>query len=461
MQASLDREKKENSKEEKSENAKTFSAFSSSDLNFSHNCYAVILAAGQGRRLSTKTQNSQPKQFYLFEEKPLYWHSINAFAQCPFISGIVIVFNEENYERAEKEINAFKKEFSLPIILTKGGLKRQDSVYNGLQSLPKNCDIVFIHDAARPFVKNSLISSLIKYISKSEFSAVIPSLAVSDTIKEVKGYDFENKEKNQKNSKLYTVLSTPQRDNLRAVQTPQVFCTKTLLKAHKNLIDKHITVTDDAMAIELIDGSILCIEGDSDNKKITYIEDLALINDNKNLKSINNAFSYITTQGYDVHAYTTNDDIKARPFKLATVVIPTKICIKAHSDGDVLLHALMDALLALVCAGDIGQHFPDKDKTYENISSAILLDKVLKILSESQYDIELSHIDITLIAQEPKISPYIIQIRKALAHLLLLPLEKVSIKSSTEEKLGFTGELKGIKASVIVSAIKSDKKKSL
>ncbi len=431
----------EDNKKNNSNSSETITA------SFSHNCYGILLAAGQGSRLSRSLSSSLPKQFYHYCDKALWWHSLNAFSLCPSISAIVIVFNEEHFDQACKEVKQYQKDFSLPLYCVKGGKRRQDSVYNALKSLPNNCDMVAIHDTARPFIKTALISKLINTLKISNSSAVIPSLPLSDTVKEIS--EFQNHTDNHAISDIsfYKVLSSPKRENLRTVQTPQIFYTKSLLKAHENLIKNNIDVTDDAMALELINEDVFCVEGDASNKKITYVEDLALLEEKKE-------YEYISTQGYDVHAYVDSSDKKARAFKLATVPIPTKISIKAHSDGDVLLHALMDALLALICAGDIGMHFPDKDNTYENISSAILLDKVMQLLIESKQHIILTHIDVTLIAQEPKISPYIVQIRKALAHLLALPLEKVSIKSTTEEKLGFTGDVKGIKASVIVSAKK-------
>ncbi len=413
--------------------------------DFSHNCYAILLAAGQGSRLAKQSQNPLPKQFYSYNSRPLWWHSLNTFSLCPFVKGIVLVVSDEYFEATNKELAIFKKDFSLPIHIVKGGVRRQDSVYNALVSLPKDCDLVLVHDTARPFLKIALISDVINTLINTPFSGVIPSLSLSDTIKEVESYTIDVHKENKDNPSLYKVLSSPLRDKLRAVQTPQAFYKDILLKAHKNLIENKLEVTDDAMALEYIHEDILCIEGDVENKKITYLEDLALIEEKKEIE-------YITSQGYDVHAYVKEDDKKARAFKLATVPIATKICVKAHSDGDVLLHALMDALLALINAGDIGMHFPDKDNAYDNISSAILLDKVLKLLAESEIKIHLKHIDVTLVAQEPKISPFISQIRKALSHLLSLPIERISIKSTTEEKLGFTGEVKGIKAFVLVTA---------
>lgn len=398
-------------------------------------CYGILLAAGQGRRLVQEAQ--KPKQYLPYKGKPLWWHSVNTFQASPQVQGLILVFDEENIEFSKIQLEEYKKDFALPVQVVCGGKRRQDSVKNALDVLPKECKYVAIHDTARPFASTALLTKAIQFLLEhKEYTGVVPSLAVSDTIKIVNNI---------------SILSTPKRENLKAVQTPQVFSKEKLIEAHNFLIENKLEVTDDAMALEHIHEKVACIDGEVSNKKITYSEDLNLLEEKKEVE-------YISTYGYDVHAYTNEFDSKARPFKLATIPIPSSHYIKAHSDGDVLLHALMDALLALASLGDIGTHFPDKDKEYENISSAILLDKVLALLLKEKYSYTLTHIDITLVAQEPKISPFVAQIRKNLANLLLLPLEKISVKATTEEKLGFTGELKGIKAIALVSAMRTDKK---
>ncbi len=399
--------------------------------------YAILLAAGLGTRIHKNSANMQndilenlPKQFYPYKGKPLWWHSVEIFMQSPLINGIILVFHKDTLELAKEQLQELSKEISVPFYVTTGGERRQDSVNNGLQLLPKECEMVAIHDTARPFVSTSLVTKSIQYlIDNKEFSGVIPAIEVTDTIKKVES-DI--------------VSETLDRSTLKAVQTPQVFIKETLLSAYSEFINSH-SVTDDASLLEMYGKKVACIEGEVSNIKITKKEDLELL---KN-QSI---FEPITAYGYDVHAYIDENSAKARPFKLATIPIQTKICIKAHSDGDTLLHSLIDALLSLIGDGDIGKLFPDTESQYDNISSAIMLDKTLTLLAK--HPISLTHIDITVIAQEPKISAYTQQMRKTLAHLLSLPIEKINVKATTEEKLGFTGEVKGIKVVSLVSAIR-------
>ncbi len=393
--------------------------------------FAIIVAAGKGRRLQSKNPDSLPKQFYKYHDKPLWWHSAQSFNNSPLIEGIIFVFHKDNLDFAKDQVEEYKNDFSVQIHCVAGGERRQDSVRNGLLALPKECKFVAIHDAARPFVTTKLITSCFEFLSKnSDFMGVVPALEVIDTIKVT-----END----------SIVSTPKRKTLRAVQTPQCFQKDIILNAHEKINMENIDVTDDASILEYYNEKVYCIEGELTNKKITHVEDLSLLQEEKMIENI-------TCVGYDVHAYTDETNSKARPMKLGSVPIPTKICIKAHSDGDVLLHALMDGLLSLIAAGDIGKHFPDTNKEFENISSAILLDKVLEMINKHTKIIRLVHVDITIVAQEPRISPHTAQIQKNIAHMLSLPHDCVNIKATTEEKLGFTGDLKGIKATALISA---------
>lgn len=390
--------------------------------------YAVLLAAGSGNRMQLSTK----KQFLSYQNKPLWWQSFNTFYHSPLIHGIILVFpaDEPCYTEAVEEAKKLMEEhnYILPVLFCKGGALRQDSVFNALCIAPAACSHVLIHDSARPFFTASLITALVQKIEEGQ-KAVIPSLPLSDTVKEFAvTKDF---------SKIVT--NSPNRSFLRSVQTPQAFSLPELITAHKLVQKEKLTITDDAMAMEELGIPVLLIDGEKSNQKITYKEDLAMLE--------KTTFLPVSGYGYDVHKYGGN-----RPFVLGGVLLDTDIMIEAHSDGDVLIHALMDALLSCMAMGDIGKHFPDTSSEFENISSLILLDKVMELWKKSS--LTLTHADLTVICQKPKISPYTEQIKKNICRLLGLSENQVNVKATTEEGLGFTGNLQGIKAVALVSAVK-------
>lgn len=390
--------------------------------------YAIVLAAGSGNRMQLGTK----KQFLCYQSKPLWWQSFDTFYHSPLIHGIILVFPDDEpcYGQAVEEAQRLIKEhnYTVPVLFCKGGALRQDSVFHALCIAPKTCSHVLIHDSARPFFTAALITSLIQKLDEGQ-KAVIPSLPLSDTIKEFAvTKDF---------SKIVT--NSPNRNFLRSVQTPQAFSLPELIRAHQLVQKEKITITDDAMAMEEIGIPVLLIDGEKSNQKITYKEDLAMLEKTPLLP--------VSGYGYDVHKYGGN-----RPFVLGGVPLDTGIMIEAHSDGDVLIHALMDALLSCMAMGDIGKLFPDTSKEFKNISSLILLDKVTELWKKTS--LTLTHVDLTVICQKPKISPYTEQIKKNICRLLGLAENQVNVKATTEEGLGFTGNLQGIKAAALVSAIK-------
>jgi 2-C-methyl-D-erythritol 4-phosphate cytidylyltransferase/2-C-methyl-D-erythritol 2,4-cyclodiphosphate synthase len=266
-------------------------------------------------------------------------------------------------------------------------------------------------------------------------SAVIPGLELGDTVKEINEQGL--------------VTNTPLRSNLRSIQTPQGFKRQVLHKAHSlaNTAKETLSsdefrqrwlVTDDAALLEKCSVPVLVIPGEIENRKITTLEDLTLLQDASDsmAKPLRPCIGF----GYDVHCYDGN-----RPFILGGVRFEsTDIRLKAHSDGDVLLHALIDALLGCIGAGDIGTFFPDNNPAYENISSAILLAETLELTHREH--MQISHVDLTIVAEVPKIAPYRVEIAKNVAHLLQIAQNRINVKATTEEGLGFTGARLGIKA---------------
>lgn len=391
-------------------------------------CWGIILAAGQGRRMAEAT-GGEAKQFLLWKGAPLWWHSALAMAAAPRVHGLVFVFPPEKRAEAEAELIRLDRAHSLgvKIAVAEGGARRQDSVRHGLAALPEECAHVLVHDSARPFLSTALVSRLIAELDEHPgLCGVIPGLAVTDTIKEVDDDAI--------------VSHTPERAFLRAVQTPQAFPLDELRMAHFRAEEEGWDVTDDASLMERCELPVRVIEGDAANIKITNPQDLAMLLENKPLLPC-------CGYGYDVHAYGGN-----RPLMLGGVEIGGEFLVRAHSDGDVLLHALMDAILGCLAAGDIGHLFPDNDPKFDGISSVILLDHVMSLAAEA--GLRICHVDLTVIAQKPKLAPHADKIRRNVARLLDLPLEHVAFKATTEEKLGFTGELKGLKAVALVSAVR-------
>ncbi len=397
--------------------------------------WAVILAAGSGTRLAASVGGVK-KQFLLWKGFPLFWHSAITFSNTPRISGLVFVFPPDQVEEMKTVVSGFdgSDSLGLPFKVVAGGVRRQDSVFNGLSALPSKCEYVLVHDSARPFASGPLTSNIIDML-KSGVQAVVPAVEVTDTIKEIDGD---------------AVKQTLVRSNLRAVQTPQGFSLPVLIAAHKMADEKEWDVTDDASMVEMLGNQseesetagvkVHICEGEESNVKITNPEDL---------KRLEEKIPPVPCVGwgYDVHRYG-----PGRPMVLGGVPIPGGPEVVAHSDGDVLLHALADAILGLFGGGDIGFHFPDTSAACENMSSGIILTEVLAKADEAGVDIV--HVDLTVIAQIPKLSPHRNLIQKNIASLMGLDKSQINVKATTEEKLGFTGEKKGIKAVAAVTGLK-------
>lgn len=389
-------------------------------------CWAIIAAAGSGSRLR-EAGLDRPKQFLDLDGVPLYWHSARTFARVAGISGIVFVFPPQTKENAEHETArlAATEGFPLPCRIVAGGETRQDSVRNALAALPPECGQVLVHDAARPFMTARLAAAVLDGL-RAGHAAVIPGVPLVDTIKQV--------------DSAGRTLETVARESLRAVQTPQGFSRAQLMEAHAKALEGALTVTDDAALLEALGIPVFVVMGDADNRKITTPADLALLEkrDGDTMNAPRTGF------GYDVHAYG-----GTRPLILGGVPVPSEFAVVAHSDGDVLLHALMDAILGCLGRGDIGTLFPDADPQYAGIESGVLLSEVLRLAFQD--GLTILHADMTIVAQAPKIAPYRERIAANVARLLALPISCVNVKATTEEKLGFTGAKQGIKAYAVVT----------
>jgi len=281
-----------------------------------------------------------------------------------------------------------------------GGKLRQDSVFNGLQALPEDTDYVFIHDGARPFVSKELIERIKqKLISGS--NAVIPCVKPKDTVR--------------------TEYQTLDRSKLFLVQTPQAFSYSLIMDCYNKAMKDSFEGTDDASIVEYCGIKVDMVEGDYANIKITTPDDLP--------KENNLRFGH----GYDLHKL-----VEGRKLMLGCVEVPFEKGLLGHSDADVLAHAIADALLGATALGDIGKHFPDTSPDTEGMSGRCILEKTNEIINEKNFFV--LSVDATLVAQRPKVAPYIDQMRAEISKALNIDISKVSVKATTEEGLGPTGE---------------------
>ena len=392
--------------------------------------WAIIAAGGSGSRLR-EAGVDRPKQFLELDGVPLYWHSARTFARVAGIRGIVFVFPPDMLESASAATVRLVEEerFPLPCAFAPGGRERQDSVRNALAALPPECDFVLVHDAARPFMTAKLVAGVLEALAEGHAGA-IPGISLADTVKQVDDSG--------------TVRGTLDRASLRAVQTPQGFSRAALTEAHARALAENLAVTDDAALLEACGMPVVITEGDAANRKITTPADLDLLHTGKGDRMPSPIPR--TGFGYDVHAYGGN-----RPLILGGVPVPSEYLVSAHSDGDVLLHALIDAILGCLGRGDIGTLFPDSDPKFSGIESGVLLSEVLRLAFRD--GLHIVHADLTIVAQAPKIAPHRERIATNVARLLALTPSAVNVKATTEEKLGFTGEKKGIKAYAVVTAL--------
>ncbi|MBF0482412.1 MAG: 2-C-methyl-D-erythritol 4-phosphate cytidylyltransferase [Desulfovibrionaceae bacterium] len=396
--------------------------------------YAVILAAGSGSRLAGAGL-AVKKQFFEHRGAPLLWHCARAFARVARISGLVFVAPPDELAAVTALLGDLyaRENLGLPYQVVAGGERRQDSVLQGLTAVPREVRFVLIHDAARPFVTPKIIEGVVDALMNGS-QAVLPMIAVTDTIKRVRGG---------------LVAETPAREELMAAQTPQGFVRQALAKAFSRALAEDWQVTDDASLAERAGVAVSVVAGAPENMKITNPEDLRLLTqDAPPFPMPRVGF------GYDVHRYAAPGQTHKsppRPLKLGGVLIAGAPEVLAHSDGDALLHALADAMLGCLGEGDIGEHFPDSDPAFEAIESGILVSEVLRRFAPAR--LAIVHVDLTVIAETPRLAPHRHVIRDNVADLLGLALSQVNVKATTEEKLGFTGEKKGLKAVAVVTAV--------
>jgi len=375
--------------------------------------FLILLAAGDSKRLKSTT----PKPFQIVNNNTLLEHSLNTFKKINEIKKIILVYNK-------KHKKYFKKLDLTNTIKIEGGKTRQESTLLALRKIRKmNCTKVLIHDAARPNPSEKLIRNIINELKRN--NAVIPVLKVTDAVK-----------RSEKN----IIFKNIERDTLSFAQTPQGF-------KYKNIYEKHLkninaALDDDSALFTAEQEKVITIKGSKKNFKITDKEDLDIF------KYIKGGKSY-TGIGFDIHKL-----IKKRKLYLGGIKIPFKLGLEGHSDGDPVLHSIIDSLLGACRLGDIGKLFPNKNKKYQNIRSTILLEKVIRLIKSKNFSI--NNIDINVIAQKPRINKYSKKIIQKISNLCEINPNQINIKGKTTEKLGLIGKEKAIACEVITSVKKYD-----
>lgn len=374
--------------------------------------YAIVLAGGSGSRMGA----DRNKVLLTLRNEPVITRAVKAFSGL--VEGIILVSREEDIP----DMQAAMAASGLTVTIVPGGSTRQESVWNGLCALPAACTHVLVHDGARCLVdRDTILRCMDSVLESGSGVAAIPAV---DTIKEV---DAES-----------IVVTTPDRAHLRAVQTPQGFRTELLRSAHLAAQRDGFLGTDDASLLEHLGIPVKLTLGDRRNIKITTPEDMMIA-----AAFLPQDFPALRIgQGYDVHRL-----VEGRELILCGVQIPHKLGLLGHSDADVALHALTDAILGAMAMGDIGKHFPDTDERYRGISSMKLLEHVIGLLDEKHARV--TNCDVTIVAQKPKLLPYIPQMQQNVASVLRLPLDRVNIKATTTERLAFEGREEGISAQAV------------
>jgi len=371
---------------------------------------ALIVAAGGGSRAGTDL----PKQYVHVAGRPMIAHSHAVFSAHPAITDVIVVIGAGQETMLTEALGK--------VATLVGGATRRESVRNGLDLIEATggADHVLVHDAARPFLSAEVIDRLLTALDSA--SGAIPALPVADTL--ARGA-----------TSLGDVVS---RAGLFRVQTPQAFRFEDILAAHRAWPDDE-EATDDAQMIRRIGGEVTMVEGDIMLEKVTYPADFAAAEARVTRQMISRSAS-----GYDVHRLEAGEELW-----LGGVLIPHDKGLAGHSDADVALHAITDALLGTVGAGDIGMHFPPSDPQWRGASSDKFLEHAAKLVSEEGGVIDF--IDLTIICEAPKIGPHRETIRARVAEILALSPRQVSIKATTTEKLGFTGRGEGIAAQAMAT----------
>lgn len=369
----------------------------------------LIVAAGQGVRSGA----ALPKQFAVVAGRPMIAHSHAALSAHPAIDEVLVAIGAGQEDMLRDALGEVRH--------VPGGASRRMSVRNGLEALAADApDYVLVHDAARPFVPAAVVDRLIAALKRDP--GAVPALPVADTLVRGEG----------------ALGAVVPRDGLNRVQTPQAFRFTDILAAHRGWEGDE--PTDDAQMLRAAGGTVALVEGDMMLEKITHPADFAAAEARHGATLVSRSAS-----GYDVHRLEVGEELW-----LGGVMIPHDKGLSGHSDADVALHAITDALLGTIAAGDIGMHFPPSDPQWRGADSAQFLQHAAGLVAAQGGIVDF--IDLTLICEAPKIGPHRDAMRARIADLLQLPVARISVKATTTEKLGFTGRGEGIAAQAVATA---------
>lgn len=374
---------------------------------------AIIVAAGNSSRM-----NGINKLLADIDGICVLGRTLINFEECSEIDYIIVVTRNDMLEKVKEIVDEYGIKKVINVV--PGGVTRQKSVKNGISVCPNDTEVIAIHDGARPFADRRLIENVI--INCKLYGATVPGVKVKDTVKVIEN-DF--------------VKNTPDRDSLFNIQTPQAFDFELYKVALNSAENDNVSFSDDSQLFEYAGKKVFLTEGNYRNIKITTAEDIEIAGNFARCIKRENKMTIKVGHGYDVHKLADN-----RKLILGGVEIPYERGLLGHSDADVLVHSIMDAILGAMGKGDIGRLFPDSDDSYKDISSLYLLEQVVKLMDDENYSV--GNIDCTIIAQKPKLSKFATQMSQNIARICKISEENVNIKATTEEGLGFTGTGEGI-----------------
>ena len=385
---------------------------------------ALIVAAGLGTRAGTQT----PKQFAPLGGKPMVAHSVEALRSHPGVGEVVVAVGKG-------QVDAARAALGDGVQLVIGGSERKDSVMAGLQAL-QGAQRVLIHDAARPFLAAPVIDRLLSALGGE--AAAVPVLPVADTLARSAASEYPSTAAMLARGAEQMLGDTVQREGMFRVQTPQAFRYEAIREAHRQWPEGK-PATDDAQMVRAAGFPVAMVAGDPALEKITYSADFAAAE-----ARIAATMRVRTAQGFDVHRFEMGGELW-----LGGIRIPSDRGLSGHSDADVALHAITDALLGTIGAGDIGMHFPPTDPEWRGAASARFLQHAAGLIAKQGGVIDF--IDLTLICEAPKIGPHRDAIRASIAAILGVPQGRVSVKATTTERLGFTGRGEGMAAQAMAT----------